>query len=183
VPRQSRLPSLRPSTLPPAFHAQARHQRHRQVDRAQRALGQAQAQPGQAQGAARLARDPCVLPRLRAAEVLHADARGRPARLHQGAAACAWPPCACAASARMRARPGARRPVRPPAAPGARPPRRGRPPGASAAPGPPSRPERRAPNPRRVERRLQAGEPAAAALGCLPLARDPAPGLRPRRAL
>jgi hypothetical protein len=75
-----------------------------------------------------------------------------------------------------------------PCGPCGRPPRpeparlaRGRPPGASDAPGPPSRPERRAPNPRRVERRLQAGEPAAAALGCLPLAS--ATGLRPRRAL
>mmetsp|Transcript_4528 Transcript_4528/g.10275 ORF Transcript_4528/g.10275 Transcript_4528/m.10275 type:complete len:491 (+) Transcript_4528:254-1726(+) len=85
--RHERLQAARPADAAARLGARpARHQRHRQVDGAQRALGQAEAQPGQAEGAARLARDPGLLPRLGAAEVLHAHARGRSARLHQGAA-------------------------------------------------------------------------------------------------
>lgn len=85
-------PSLRQERLQAAPAADAAagadpgpggHQWHRQVNRAADPGQQAEAEPGQLRQSARVEGHPEALQGLRAAELLHADARGEPGARHQ----------------------------------------------------------------------------------------------------
>ena len=82
----SYLFALQPADAEARRGARARgHERHRQVDGAEDHGRQAEAEPRALRQLARLEGDHRVLPRLRAAELLHAPRRGQPEAAHQTA--------------------------------------------------------------------------------------------------